>query len=134
MKTRINTSQGNTACHQGFHCFPVDVETLYIEAFIFTVSYVAYAQLTQDCAGLILGISSNELQVCSSTKINVVGVPITLPYMTLWASIYRNCCLHLIDYPSTVNLKQLHDKLVYMGYSFKSNHFSLISHCTKLCV
>ena len=68
----------------------------------------------QDCAGLILGISSNELQVCTSTKINVLGAPITLPYMALWASLYGNCCLHLIDYPITFNLKQSHEKLVYI--------------------
>ena len=44
-----------------------------------TVSYVASLQLMQNCAGLILGISSNELQVCTSTKIDVLDVPITLP-------------------------------------------------------
>ena len=66
----------------------------------------------QDCAGLKLGISSNELQVCPSTKINMLGVPITLPYMALWASIYGNCCLHLIDYPIKFNLKQSHDKFI----------------------
>ena len=60
----------------------------------------------EDCAGLILGISSNELQVCTSAKINVQGVPITLSFMALWASIYGNSCLHLTDYPITFSLKQ----------------------------
>ena len=68
----------------------------------------------QDCTGLIFGISSNELQVCTSAKINVLGVLITLPHMALWASIYGNCCLHLIDYPIKFNLKQSYDKLVYI--------------------
>ena len=45
-------------------------------------------QLVQDCTRLILDISSNELQVCIRAKSNVLGVPITLPYMALWASIY----------------------------------------------
>ena len=61
----------------------------------------------QDCAGLILGISGNELQVCISAKINVLGVSINLPYMALWASSYGNCCLHLIDYPITFNSKSI---------------------------
>ena len=78
------------------------------------VSYVASVQLVQDCAGLILGIGGNELLVCTSSKINVLGVPITLPFMALKASLYGNCCLHLIDYPITFNLKQSHDKLVYI--------------------
>ena len=30
--------------------------------------------------------------------------------------------------------KQSHDNLVYISKSFKSNHFSVISNCTKLCV
>ena len=62
----------------------------YFDVFILAkvfVSYVGSVQLVQDCAGSILGISSNELQVCASTKINMLGVPITLPYMALWASI-----------------------------------------------
>ena len=66
------------------------------------------------CAGLILGISGNELQVCTSANINVLGVSITLPYMALWASSYGNCCLHLIDFPITFNLRQLCDKPVYI--------------------
>ena len=41
----------------------------------------------QDCTGIILGSCGNELQVCTSTKINVLGVPITLPYIVLWASL-----------------------------------------------
>ena len=44
----------------------------------------------QDCTGLILGINSNELQVCTSAKINVLGVAITLHYMAMWASIYES--------------------------------------------
>ena len=68
----------------------------------------------QDCARLILGISSKELQVCTSAKISVLGVPLTLPYMVLQTTLYGNCCLHLIDYPVTFNLKQSHDKLVYI--------------------
>ena len=67
----------------------------------------------QDYPGLILGICSNELQICASAKINVLGVPIILPYMAMLASLYGNCCLHLIDYVITFNLRQLHDKLVY---------------------
>ena len=67
----------------------------------------------QDCSGLILGICGNELQVCASTKINVLGVLITLPYMALWVFLYENCCLHLTDDPIAFNLKQSHDKLVY---------------------
>ena len=63
---------------------------------------------------MILGISGRELQVCTSVKINVRGVPITSPYMALQASLYGNCCLHLIDYPITFNLNQSHDKLVYI--------------------
>ena len=39
----------------------------------------------QDCAGLILSICSNELQVSASAKINVLGASITLPYRALQA-------------------------------------------------
>ena len=73
----------------------------------------------QNCAGLILCISGNELQVCTSVKINMLDVSITLPYMALQASSYENCCLHLIDYPITFHLKQSHEKLVYKDKSFK---------------
>ena len=69
----------------------------------------------QDCAGLILSISSNELQVCTNTKINDLGVPITLPYMALQSSLYGNCCLQLINYPITVIIRQSHGKLVYIS-------------------
>ena len=41
----------------------------------------------QDCTELPLGTCGNELQVCASAKINVLGVPITVPYMVLWASL-----------------------------------------------
>ena len=41
----------------------------------------------QDCTGLILGMCGNELQVYTSAKINMLGVPITLPLMALWASL-----------------------------------------------
>ena len=58
----------------------------------------------QDCTWLILGICSYKLQVCTSEKINVLGVPITLPYMALHASIYGNCCLYLIAYPIKLHL------------------------------
>ena len=41
----------------------------------------------QDCTGIILGSCGKEIQMCTSTKINVIGVPITLPYMALQASL-----------------------------------------------
>ena len=41
----------------------------------------------QDFPGLILGMYSNDLQVCASAKINVLDVPVTLPYMALWESL-----------------------------------------------
>ena len=51
------------------------------------VSYVAYAKLAQDWNGLKVGTCGNEIQACTNTKINVLGVTITLANMALWASL-----------------------------------------------
>ena len=64
--TRIR-KQWHKICHRCFIC--------------------SLTQLAQDCAGIILGSCGNEIQVMPSTKINVLGVPITMPYMTLQASL-----------------------------------------------
>ena len=39
-----------------------------------------------DWNGLKVGTCGKEIQGCKSAKINVLGDPITLPNMTLWAS------------------------------------------------
>ena len=52
------------------------------------VSYVAKAQLSQDCNGLKVVPCGNKIQACASAEINVLGVPITLPNMALW----NPCC------------------------------------------
>ena len=70
---------------------------------------------------------------CTCAKINVLGVPITLPNMALQASLQGNCCLHFIDYPITLNPKQSCDRLIYMCILFKFNHSFTWNQYEKLC-